>query len=85
MAATVEGVEVRGPDGDRFGEVLTPEALDHQNLDARKMIRRDELGRRHIAPPIHFREEPASPVLREPLLGEHTETIFDVKPKAFGG
>jgi crotonobetainyl-CoA:carnitine CoA-transferase CaiB-like acyl-CoA transferase len=69
-----------------FGRVNTlPEALDHQNLDARKMIRRDELGRRHIAPPIHFREEPASPVLREPLLGEHTETIFDVKPKAFGG
>jgi crotonobetainyl-CoA:carnitine CoA-transferase CaiB-like acyl-CoA transferase len=69
-----------------FGRINTlPEALAQQNLEARKMIRRDELGRRHIAPPIHFREEPASPVLREPLLGEHTETIFGVKPKAPGG
>jgi crotonobetainyl-CoA:carnitine CoA-transferase CaiB-like acyl-CoA transferase len=64
-----------------FGRINTlPEALAQQNLEARKMIRRDELGRRHIAPPIHFREEPASPVLREPLLGEHTQMIFGVKP-----
>src|SRR3989442_15701438 len=27
MAATVEGGEVRGPDGDRFDEALTPDAL----------------------------------------------------------
>jgi crotonobetainyl-CoA:carnitine CoA-transferase CaiB-like acyl-CoA transferase len=69
-----------------FGRINTlPEALTQQNLEGRKMIRRDELGRRHIAPPIHFREEPASPVLREPFLGEHTEMIFGGKPKAFGG
>jgi crotonobetainyl-CoA:carnitine CoA-transferase CaiB-like acyl-CoA transferase len=69
-----------------FGRVNTlPEALAHPNLDARRMIRRDELGRRHIAPPIHFREEPALPVLREPQLGEHTVTIFGVKPTPSGG
>jgi crotonobetainyl-CoA:carnitine CoA-transferase CaiB-like acyl-CoA transferase len=63
-----------------FGRVNTlPEALAHQNLDARRMILSDELGRRHIAPPIHFRKEPASPVLREPHLGEHTAAIFDPK------
>jgi malate synthase len=28
MAATVEGVEIRGPGGERFDEVLTPEALE---------------------------------------------------------
>jgi crotonobetainyl-CoA:carnitine CoA-transferase CaiB-like acyl-CoA transferase len=32
---------------------------------------KDELGRRHLAPPIRFREEPARPRLREPRLGEH--------------
>ncbi len=69
-----------------FGRVNTlPEALEQQNLGQRKMIRRDELGRRHIAPPIHFREEPASPRLHEPRLGEHTETVFGVKPNASGG
>ena len=31
----------------------------------------DELGRRHLAPPIRFRDEPARPNLREPPLGEH--------------
>jgi crotonobetainyl-CoA:carnitine CoA-transferase CaiB-like acyl-CoA transferase len=69
-----------------FGRINTlPEALAQQNLDTHKMIRRDELGRRHIAPPIHFRDEPASPVLREPRLGEHTQTIFGTKPQASGG
>ena len=69
-----------------FGRVNTlPEALAHQNLDARKMILRDELGRRHIAPPIRFRQEPASPVLREPGLGEHTDATFDVKTKPSEG
>lgn len=68
-----------------FGRVNTlPEALAHQNLDARNMIHRDELGRRHIAPPIHFRQEPASPVWREPRLGEHTEAIFDVNTRPLG-
>jgi crotonobetainyl-CoA:carnitine CoA-transferase CaiB-like acyl-CoA transferase len=69
-----------------FGRVNTlPEALAQQNLEAREMMRRDERGRRHIAPPIHFRHEPAAPVLREPLLGEHTEMIFGAKSRTFGG
>jgi crotonobetainyl-CoA:carnitine CoA-transferase CaiB-like acyl-CoA transferase len=31
----------------------------------------DKLGRRHLAPPIRFRDEPARPDLHEPRLGEH--------------
>ena len=42
-----------------------PEALDQGHL------LEDELGRRHLAPPIRFRDEPARPNLREPRLGEH--------------
>ena len=69
-----------------FGRVNTlPEALAHQNLGARKTILHDELGRRHIAPPIRFRQEPASPVLQEPGLGEHTGATFDVKTKRWEG
>ena len=70
-----------------FGRVNTlPEALEQHNLEARDMIRRDELGRRHIGPPIHFREEPASPDLREPQLSANTpEAIFAAKPKTIGG
>ena len=44
-----------------------PEALDA----ARDKLLVDELGRRHLAPPIRFRDEPARPSLREPRLGEH--------------
>jgi crotonobetainyl-CoA:carnitine CoA-transferase CaiB-like acyl-CoA transferase len=44
-----------------------PEALE---AAADKLIT-DELGRRHLAPPIRFRDEPARPSLREPKLGEH--------------
>src|SRR5688572_28409423 len=44
-----------------------PEALD---AAADKLLR-DEQGRRHLAPPIRFRHEPARPTLREPQLGEH--------------
>ena len=32
---------------------------------------KDESGRRHLAPPVRFRDEPARPTLREPRLGEH--------------
>ena len=42
-----------------------PEAMDQGHL------LKDELGRRHLAPPIRFRDEPARPHLREPRLGEH--------------
>jgi crotonobetainyl-CoA:carnitine CoA-transferase CaiB-like acyl-CoA transferase len=44
-----------------------PEALEA----ARDKLLEDELGRRHLAPPIRFRDEPARPNLREPRLGEH--------------
>ena len=44
-----------------------PEALE---AAADKLLR-DELGRRHLAPPIRFRGEPARPGLHEPRLGEH--------------
>lgn len=61
-----------------YGCVNTlPEAFAHPNLLARGMIRRDELNRRHVGPPIRFRHEPARPVLREPCLGEHTRLVLD--------
>ena len=44
-----------------------PEALDA----ASDKLLTDELGRRHLAPPIRFRDDPARPSLREPRLGEH--------------
>jgi crotonobetainyl-CoA:carnitine CoA-transferase CaiB-like acyl-CoA transferase len=60
-----------------FAPVNTlPEALDDPNLRARGMLVTDESGRRHITPPIRLRDEPAVPMLREPLLGEHTEEIL---------
>ena len=43
-----------------------PEALEAAN----DKLLRDDLGRRHLAPPIRFRDEPARPNLREPRLGE---------------
>ena len=48
-----------------------PEALDDPGVAARGMVLQDEHGRRHLAPPIRFRDEPARPSLREPKLGEH--------------
>jgi crotonobetainyl-CoA:carnitine CoA-transferase CaiB-like acyl-CoA transferase len=60
-----------------FAPVNTlPEALDDPNLRARGMLLTDDSGRRHIAPAIRFRNEPAVPVLREPLPGEHTADIL---------
>jgi crotonobetainyl-CoA:carnitine CoA-transferase CaiB-like acyl-CoA transferase len=60
-----------------FAPVNTlPEALDDPNLRARAMLLTDEAGRRHIAPAIRFRDEPAQPILREPLLGEHTAEVL---------
>lgn len=60
-----------------YGRVNTlPEALEHPNLIARGMIRRDESGRRHVGPPIRFRHEPAQPQLHEPRLGEHASSVL---------
>jgi crotonobetainyl-CoA:carnitine CoA-transferase CaiB-like acyl-CoA transferase len=53
-----------------------PEALDDPNLRARGMLLTDESGRSHIAPAIRFHREPATPLLREPLHGEHTFEII---------
>jgi crotonobetainyl-CoA:carnitine CoA-transferase CaiB-like acyl-CoA transferase len=65
-----------------YGRVSTlPEALEHPNLLAHGMIRRDETGRRHIGPPIRFRDEPAQPQLREPSLGEHTSLVLGTNSK----
>ena len=65
-----------------YGRVNTlPEALAPENLRARSMLLRDELGRRHVGPPIRFRAEPAAPALREPRLGEHTSDILQGKPR----
>jgi crotonobetainyl-CoA:carnitine CoA-transferase CaiB-like acyl-CoA transferase len=60
-----------------FAPVNTlPEALDDPNTVARGMLLIGADGRRHIAPAIRFRDEPAAPTLREPLLGEHTDEIL---------
>ena len=53
------------------------QALDDPNVRARGMLLTDADGRRHLAPAIHFRHEPAAPTLREPLLGEHTAEILN--------
>jgi crotonobetainyl-CoA:carnitine CoA-transferase CaiB-like acyl-CoA transferase len=60
-----------------YGPVNTlPEALDDPNVQARRMLVLDELGRRHIAPVIRFQHEPAAPDLREPAHGQHTESVL---------
>jgi len=45
---------------------------------------RDDEGRTHVGPPIHFREEPASPSLRPPRLGEHTDALLGAQKTASG-
>jgi crotonobetainyl-CoA:carnitine CoA-transferase CaiB-like acyl-CoA transferase len=63
-----ENLELLAPLDVCYAPVHTlPEALEA----ARDKLLADELGRRHLAPPIRFREEPARPNLREPRLGEH--------------
>jgi crotonobetainyl-CoA:carnitine CoA-transferase CaiB-like acyl-CoA transferase len=59
-----------------FAPVNTlPEALTDPHALFRGMIQTDDLGRRHIGPVIHFLREPARPVFREPMLGEHTRDL----------
>ncbi len=50
--------------------------MQDPNVSARELLLIDEQGRRHLAPPIRFAAEPARPVLREPLLGEHTDELL---------
>jgi crotonobetainyl-CoA:carnitine CoA-transferase CaiB-like acyl-CoA transferase len=46
------------------------EGLDDPHLLARGGVLTDADGRRHIAPPIRFRNDPAQPSLKAPLLNE---------------
>jgi crotonobetainyl-CoA:carnitine CoA-transferase CaiB-like acyl-CoA transferase len=52
------------------------EALADPNVNARRLVLADDRGRKHLAPPIRFAAEVARPVLREPLLGEHTVGVL---------
>ena len=52
-----------------YGEVKTlPEALRDPNALARGMVVEDSAGRRHLAPPVRFADEPARPNYQEPKL-----------------
>jgi crotonobetainyl-CoA:carnitine CoA-transferase CaiB-like acyl-CoA transferase len=54
-----------------YGEVKTlPEALSDPNALARGMVVEDASGRRHLAPPVRFTDEPARPNYQEPKLGK---------------
>ena len=60
-----------------FGRVNTlVEAFEDENVQARRMVLRDEAGRRHIAPVIRFRDEPPTPDLHAPALGQHTDAVL---------
>jgi crotonobetainyl-CoA:carnitine CoA-transferase CaiB-like acyl-CoA transferase len=59
-----------------FGPVQTfPEMLADPQLIARGMVTNDGLGRKHIASPIHFSDEPARIDLRIPALGQDTDAV----------
>ncbi|HET7671145.1 MAG TPA: CoA transferase [Burkholderiales bacterium] len=52
-----------------YGPVNTlPEALRDPNALARGMVVEDEKGRRHLAPPVRFQDEPARPNYEAPKL-----------------
>jgi crotonobetainyl-CoA:carnitine CoA-transferase CaiB-like acyl-CoA transferase len=52
------------------------EALRDPNVAARGLVLIDERGLKSLAPPVRFAAEPARPVLRAPLLGEHTDELL---------
>jgi crotonobetainyl-CoA:carnitine CoA-transferase CaiB-like acyl-CoA transferase len=49
------------------------EALDDPHLIARGFILVDEAGRRHIGPPIRYKNDPARPNLQAPALNAHAD------------
>jgi len=60
-----------------YGPVNTlPEAIAEPNLLKRGFMVTDGMGRKHFGPAVRFRDEPSSPLYREPLLGEHTEEVL---------
>jgi crotonobetainyl-CoA:carnitine CoA-transferase CaiB-like acyl-CoA transferase len=60
-----------------WGPVNTlPEALVDANLVKRNFIVKDGEGRLHFAPAVRFKDEPSTPLYREPLLGEHTQEVL---------
>jgi crotonobetainyl-CoA:carnitine CoA-transferase CaiB-like acyl-CoA transferase len=69
-----------------FGAVKSvPEALVDPHVVARKAVVTDASGRRHLAPVIRFREEPAEMSFDVPHLGEHTGDFVDAQINASTG
>ena len=52
------------------------EALENPQARHREMVFRDEQGERHIGTPIRFADEPSTPDLAIPGLGEHSDVVF---------
>ena len=60
-----------------YGPVNTlPEAIEDANLLKRGAIVVADDGRKHFAPAVRFKDEPSTPLYREPLLGEHTKAVL---------
>ncbi|MGD8325237.1 MAG: CoA transferase [Gammaproteobacteria bacterium] len=53
------------------------EATQDPNVAARDLLLSDDMGRKHLAPPIRFAEEPAQPDLRAPELGADNGAILE--------
>tara|TARA_B100000686_G_C16774870_1_gene967727 strand:- start:2488 stop:2790 length:303 start_codon:yes stop_codon:yes gene_type:complete len=52
------------------------EAMDIPQLNDREMIIQDNDGNRQLGVPIKFEDEPASPSMHAPRLGENTADIL---------
>ena len=52
------------------------EALDDPQLRARNMVVEDARGWEHVGNPLHFEDEPPSPTLALPDLGQHSLEIL---------